>query len=78
MYGNGYITWEQGGEPIWTLKEAGMRANNLTMVSQRPISNEPMVGHLVLLGRVLLRKDVHTNECDCLNFLVRHPQLWYV
>lgn len=43
MYGNGFITWTQGGDPIWTLKEEGMRANNLTMVSQRPISNEPMV-----------------------------------
>jgi hypothetical protein len=46
QYGDGFITWQMGGDKIWTLKEKGMQANDLTMVSQRPISNEPMVSEL--------------------------------
>lgn len=79
MYGDGFVTWQQGGDPIWTLKEAGMRPNNLTMVSQRPISNEPMVRFSFL-----------HRPCDLFNMsrhlwltilsppsTVRHPQFRY-
>lgn len=60
MYGDGFITWQMGGSPTWTLKEAGMQANALTMVSQRPISNEPMVGH----GRSLTSGQCQSSDHD--------------
>jgi len=37
-----FVTFQQGGSPTFTLKEPGMRPNNLTQIGQRLIADEPM------------------------------------
>ena len=39
----GYITWFQGQDPMWTMTAAAVGPDPLTQVDQRPISEEPMV-----------------------------------
>lgn len=39
---DGYITWVNDGRLAWTVRAAAMGANNVSMVSRRPIPEEPM------------------------------------
>ncbi|CAE6479476.1 hypothetical protein ACGC1H_005368 [Rhizoctonia solani] len=39
---DGYIQWVNDGKMVWEIKGAGMGADNKTMISQRPVPQEPM------------------------------------
>lgn len=41
--GEGYVTWLQGGKAMWTLTAAAIGADASTQISERLISEEPMV-----------------------------------
>ncbi|CAE6456846.1 unnamed protein product [Rhizoctonia solani] len=39
---DGYIQWVNDGKMVWEVKAAGMGADSKTMISQRPVPQEPM------------------------------------
>ncbi|GAA5934221.1 hypothetical protein JCM10213_003734 [Rhodosporidiobolus nylandii] len=41
-WGNGRITWTQDDEPMWTITDRSMAANNVSMVGNRVVTAEPM------------------------------------
>ena len=52
---DGYITWYSNGQPSWQMTAATVGPNSLSEVSQRLVSEEPMVSHFcVYLKRVLV------------------------
>ena len=42
---DGYVTWYSNGQPSWQMTEATVGPNSQSQVSQRLISEEPMVSH---------------------------------
>lgn len=40
---DGYITWINNNQRVWTLMAGGIGADSLTEIAARPISQEPMV-----------------------------------
>ena len=40
---DGYVNWYQGQDKMWTMTASALGPDPLTMVSQRPVSEEPMV-----------------------------------
>ena len=52
---DGYVTWYSSGQPSWKMTAATVGPNSLTQVSQRLVSEEPMVSHsCVYLAKVLI------------------------
>jgi hypothetical protein len=39
---SGYVAWQSNGQRTWTLHSSAVRANPLTEIGQRLISEEPM------------------------------------
>lgn len=62
---NGYIQWVNDAKAVWEIKGAGMNADSATLISQRPVPEEPMVRppFMITLGVMLMRVGiVHFGE----------------
>lgn len=46
---SGYVTWYANGQPSWQVTAASMGPDSITQVSQRLISEEPMVSYYYIL-----------------------------
>ena len=52
---DGYVTWYSNGQPSWKVTAATMGPNSISQVSQRLVSEEPMVSYSwVYLAKVLI------------------------
>jgi beta-glucanase (GH16 family) len=53
---DGYVTWYSNGQPSWQMTAATVGPNSLTQVSQRLVSEEPMVSYhsWVYLAKILI------------------------
>jgi len=63
-----YITWISNGKPTWSLRSAGMGPDTSTEIGARPISKEPMVRCIQLLG-------THTKFNDLLTVHYRESRV---
>lgn len=63
---NGYIHWMSEGVRSWTMRASAVRANPLSQVSQRLISEEPMaiVSAALLLSSLQLTSLLYVGVCS--------------